>query len=213
MKDIVIIGAGGFAREAAWLIEEINEESPQWNILGFVSRRINDIGEYNGKYKIVLADEFLQNIDHEIHVAIGNGSPLAIANIINNFKDNKYIRFPNLIHPSAKGDRERIRMGEGNIICAGNIFTTDIIIGSYNIFNLSCTIGHESVIGDCNVINPGTNISGWVHIGDRNVIGTGTKILEKLEIGSETTIGAGSVLTKHALKPGTYVGVPAKKIK
>lgn len=25
MKDIVIIGAGGFGREIAWLIEDINE--------------------------------------------------------------------------------------------------------------------------------------------------------------------------------------------
>lgn len=26
MKDVVIIGAGGFAREVAWLIEEINKK-------------------------------------------------------------------------------------------------------------------------------------------------------------------------------------------
>ena len=36
MKDIVIIGAGGFGREVAWLIEDINKIEPQWNILGFV---------------------------------------------------------------------------------------------------------------------------------------------------------------------------------
>ena len=28
MKDIVIIGAGGFGREVAWLIERINNENP-----------------------------------------------------------------------------------------------------------------------------------------------------------------------------------------
>lgn len=38
MKDIVIIGAGGFGREVAWLIERINNESPTWKIKGFIDR-------------------------------------------------------------------------------------------------------------------------------------------------------------------------------
>lgn len=36
MKDIVIIGAGGFGREVAWLIEDINRIKQTWNIIGFV---------------------------------------------------------------------------------------------------------------------------------------------------------------------------------
>ena len=36
MKQIVIIGASGFATEVAWLIEEINSYKPEWEILGFV---------------------------------------------------------------------------------------------------------------------------------------------------------------------------------
>lgn len=36
MKDIVIIGAGGFGREVAWLIDDINKNEPTWNLLGYV---------------------------------------------------------------------------------------------------------------------------------------------------------------------------------
>ena len=32
MKDIYIIGASGFGREVAWLLEELSE----WNIKGFI---------------------------------------------------------------------------------------------------------------------------------------------------------------------------------
>jgi sugar O-acyltransferase (sialic acid O-acetyltransferase NeuD family) len=213
MNDFLIIGASGFAREAAWLIDEINKLQSKWNLLGFVAEDAGDVGKHNGKYKIVMADDELHSIDHEIHIAIGIGNPKAIANISKRFSANPNIKFPNLIHPSVIGDFERISMGMGNIICAGNIFTTDIKIGSHNIFNLSCTIGHESAYGDCNVINPGTNLSGWIDMGDRNMLGTGVKILERLSIGSDVLIGAGSVLTKPAAAAGTYVGVPAKKIK
>ena len=34
MKDIIIIGAGGVGREVAFIIEEINKQTPTLNILG-----------------------------------------------------------------------------------------------------------------------------------------------------------------------------------
>ena len=36
MKNIVIIGAGGFGREVQWLLERMNEKEEQWNLLGYI---------------------------------------------------------------------------------------------------------------------------------------------------------------------------------
>ena len=36
MKDLYIIGAGGFGKEVAWLAERINEVEEIWNIKGFI---------------------------------------------------------------------------------------------------------------------------------------------------------------------------------
>ena len=38
MRDLIIIGAGGFGREVAWLVERINKKSIVWNLIGFVCR-------------------------------------------------------------------------------------------------------------------------------------------------------------------------------
>ena len=35
MKEIVILGAGDFGKEVAWLIEEINKRTPTYIILGY----------------------------------------------------------------------------------------------------------------------------------------------------------------------------------
>ena len=35
MRDIAIYGAGGFGREIACLIKEINGVEPTWNLIGF----------------------------------------------------------------------------------------------------------------------------------------------------------------------------------
>ena len=43
-RRISLIGAGDFGKEVAWLIEDINRKSPQWNLIGSVddSKTIQD---------------------------------------------------------------------------------------------------------------------------------------------------------------------------
>ena len=123
------------------------------------------------------------------------------------------IKYPNIIHPGALfQDELRIKMGVGNIICAGNIFTTDIEIGSHNIFNLSSTIGHDVRIGNFCSIMPGVNISGGAQMLDGVYLGTGAKLIKATTIGSNSTIGAGAVVDTEVNSNQTVVGVPARPI-
>lgn len=208
MQDIVIFGSGGLAREVAFLIEQINSVSTQWNILGFVEQDPHRVGREVGKYSVRYTEEEL--FDKTVAAAIGIGSPVVIQKIATRFAERSNISFPNLIHPSVIRDEPRVKLGRGNIICAGNIFTTDIEIGSFNLFNLNCTYGHDVRIADCCVFNPGINMSGGVEMGSRCLIGTGATILQYLKIGDEVTVGAGSVVTKDVPAGTTVVGVPAK---
>ena len=208
MKDIVIIGSGGFAKEVAFLLEEVNKKNLVWNILGFVD---NDKTIINGKYAVVFDDRELLNIQTEINVVFGIGDSTLIKKLSNRFENNKRIKFPNIIHPNVIGDFDRIEMGKGNIICASNVFTTDIVIGSFNIFNLNNTLGHDVVIGDYNIINPTCNISGGVVLSDEILCGTGSQILQYKKVKSRIIIGAGALVTKDLIESGIYVGSPAKK--
>ena len=208
MKDIVILGSGGFAKEVAFLVKEINRHHPTYHFLGYV----DNTGETNPSMLLAGNDEWLLNYSKELDVAIGIGNPIMIKELIAKFSSNKNLRFPNLIHPNAIGDWDNIKLGNGNIICAGNIFTTDIEIGSFNIFNLSCTLGHDAKIHSYNVFNPTVNLSGGINIGCCNLIGTGAQVLQYVSIESDIMIGAGAVTTKNLIEPGTYVGMPAKKI-
>jgi UDP-perosamine 4-acetyltransferase len=60
---------------------------------------------------------------------------------------------------------------------------------------------------------PGAIVSGNVKIHDMVYIGTNASIKEKISIHSLTTIGSNATVVKHINIPGTYVGVPAKRIK
>ena len=100
----------------------------------------------------------------------------------------------------------------GNVICAGNIITTDIRIGSFNLINLASTYGHDDVIGDCCAFNPGVNLSGRVTIGDRCLLGTNSAVLENVTLGDDVVVGAGAVVTKNIDSGLTVVGIPARPL-
>lgn len=212
MRDLVIIGAGGFAREVAFLVEDLNRVEPRWRLLGFVDRDRKNDGLAVGGYSIIGTEDLIRDYQGELNVVIGIGQPQVISRIVESLKDLEHVRFPNLIHPGVVMHSGRVEFDDGNIVCAGNIFTTDIKVGSYNILNLSCTFGHDDLIGDCNVINPGVNVSGGVVIEDRCLLGSGATILQNKRIGYEATVGAGAVVAKDVPPRATVVGVPAKPI-
>ncbi|MCF0112187.1 MAG: acetyltransferase, partial [Erysipelotrichaceae bacterium] len=51
------------------------------------------------------------------------------------------------------------------------------------------------------------------HIGSMTWIGAGATVSNKISICSNCMIGAGAVVVKNITEEGTYVGVPAKKIR
>lgn len=209
MKDIVIIGAGGFGREVAWLIEEINKTTPEWNLLGFVDDNEKIQGTTINGYKVVGTVEWLKN--QELHVVSAIGDPLVKKTVLDKINDSRN-HYPVLIHPSVMYS-DSVYFGEGTIICAGSILTVNIEIGKHVIVNLDCTVGHDAVIGDYSTVLPSVNISGFADIGERVSVGTGTAIIQGVSIGEKSVIGAGSVVVKNIPSNCTAVGAPAKPIK
>jgi sugar O-acyltransferase (sialic acid O-acetyltransferase NeuD family) len=209
MKDIVIIGAGGFGREVAWLIEDINKVNNEWNIIGFVDDNEDIQGKEINGYKVVGNIEWLKS--QELNVVNAIGDPIVKKRIMERIKDSKN-SYPILIHPSVIYSN-RVSFGEGSIICAGSIITVNIEIGKHVIINLDCTIGHDAILGDFTTVLPSVNVSGFVRTGECVNIGTGSAIIQGVTIGANTVIGAGAVVVKELPSNCTAVGAPAKPIK
>lgn len=209
MKDIVIIGAGGFAREVAWLIEEINENSLEWNLLGFIDDNTDNLGKELNGYKVLGTTDYLNNLSKEIYAVIAIGNGKIREKIANKLKERK---FAVLIHPNVKISETNF-IDEGSIICSGNILTVNISLGKHVIVNLDCTIGHDSVIEDYVTVLPSVNLSGNTITKKYSTIGTGTKVIQGIAIGENTIIGAGTVVIRDIEDNCTAVGNPARIIK
>jgi sugar O-acyltransferase (sialic acid O-acetyltransferase NeuD family) len=208
MKKIVIVGAGGFGREVEMLIEQINSVVPEWEFLGFLDDGLQE-GTIVGSARVLGSIVKLKELEG-VYVVLAIGDPITKVKIIN--KLPKEQRYATLIHPNVLVGK-RVAIGQGSIICAGTIITTDIKIGQHVILNLACTVGHDTEIGDFCSFMPSINISGEVVIEKNVYVGTGAKIVNQLTIGMETIIGAGAVVSKSLPSRCTAVGIPAKPIK
>ena len=211
MKDIVIIGAGGFGREVKTIIDAINLIAKRYNFLGFYDDNFEK-GTVINNYPILGNLNDLNKYNKEINVVLGIGNPETKAKIISKLQNDNII-YPNAIHPSVMISNDFVRLGKGCVICAGTILTCNIDIKDFVTLNLLCTVGHDTTIGNYASFMPSVNISGEVVICDKVYVGTGAKIINQLSIGQSSIIGAGAVVAKDIPEFCTAVGIPAKPIK
>jgi len=212
LKNILIVGAGGLAKEVASLIKDINHNNKQWNIIGYIDQNEEKIGKKLNGIPIVGTDNTIVNSQEKMSIVFGIGNQSIRKKLYQKYKKNLFINYPNLTHPNVVRDKDNIILGLGNIVFAGNVITTSIKIGNFNTFYYSCTLSHDCIVGDYNQINPGVNISGNVIIGNEVLLGTGSQILQNISICSKSIVGAGAVVTKNLTEKGVYIGTPAKKI-
>lgn len=211
MQQIIIYGAGGFAREVAWLIERINDVNPQWEILGYIDDNKENHGKVINNYPVLGGTDYLNQFE-KIAVTIAVGKSTTREKIAMKLFDKKQINFPNLIDPSVIYSKD-IKLGQGAIICANSVLTPNIKIGDFLIINLSCTVGHDVIIEDYVTLLPSVNISGNSIIQKCADLGTQVIVIPEKTVGSYSIIGAGAVITKDIPEYCTAVGMPAKPIK
>ena len=71
---------------------------------------------------------------------------------------------------------------------------------------------HDAQVGDHSHIAPQAALGGGVRVGRRVLLGAGALVLAGLRICDGAVIGAGAVVRAPILEPGTYAGVPARRI-
>lgn len=209
LKDLYIIGAGGFGREVAWLVRRINAVAPTWNIKGFIDDNENLWNTVEDGYEVLGGCDYLKEQSNAWAVcAVGNAK--IRKKIIEKLGNS--VRFATVIDPSVVIS-ESVSIGEGTIICAGTIITVDEKIGNHVIINLDCTIGHDDVIDDFVTLYPSVNVSVACHLGECVEMGTESQIIQGLSVGEGTIVGASACVVKDLGAEITAVGCPAKVIK
>ncbi len=211
MKEFLVYGAGGFAREVKDVIDAMAAAGHQVRCSGFLDDSGQNVGAVLNEAPVLGGEEQIGGWKSKAEFLVGIGNP-AVKRKVAEKVARLGGRFGNVFHPTAVTSRY-VELGEGTIVTAGVILTNKIRIGRHVILNLDVTVGHDCILEDYATVAPGVHISGNVHIGEGTDVGTGAVIIQGVRIGRWSVIGAGTVVTKDIPDNCTAVGVPAKVIK
>ncbi len=211
LKPILIYGAGGFGKEIACLINEINEIENKWNILGYLDDGV-PVGTEIKYGKVLGGIDYLNQFESEIAVVFSIANSLILAKVVSKITNEK-VYFPNIISPGVKFyDAPSFEIGYGNVIVNGCRFSIDVKIGNFNLFNGFVAIGHDISVGDYNIFSPSSRLSGNVTVGNQNFFGVNSIVLQGIQIGCNTKVGVMSVVMKDTKDGYLYFGNPARKL-
>lgn len=122
------------------------------------------------------------------------------------------VNWVTVIHPSAQ-IAVNVTIGRGTVVMAGAVVNACAAVGEHCIINTRAVVEHDNIIGDCVHISPNAALGGAVRIGAGTHIGIGAAVRNQISICGDCVVGAGAAVVKNIDEAGTYVGVPARKIK
>ncbi|WP_158705087.1 NeuD/PglB/VioB family sugar acetyltransferase [Salinibacter altiplanensis] len=205
---LFLVGAGGFGREVAALVEALNRQAPTWDLRGFVDddSSLHETAVMGRPVRGGL--DWLAHHQPAPHVALTIGDGTARRSMADRLASLNLQPVP-LVHPTVSVHRT-VTLGPGTILCRGAAPTVDVQIGAHVVLDQHCTVGHDAVLDAFVSLRPGVRLSGAVHLKQGVTVGTGAVVLPGVTVGTGTTVGAGAVVTDD-LPPGcTAVGVPAR---
>ncbi len=202
---LLIIGASGHGKVVADIAIKMNK----WQSIAFLDDDDESIKTCMGlKVAGKTADAHIYIDEADFFVAIGNNTT---REKIQKKLTTEGASIVSLIHPDAVIGTN-VEIGEGTAVMAGAVINSSSRIGKGCIINTSSSIDHDNIIEDYVHISPGSNLAGTVEVGKGTWLGIGSVVSNNVNICSGCKVGAGSVVVKDITEPGTYVGVPVRRV-
>lgn len=208
MHRIVIIGCGGMGREAHWIAQEHNRSgrSPYLDVLGFLTSDAAVHGTQVHGLPVLGPESWI--FDHpDTHAVIAIGNP-RVRRTVASALDMHGVRHATLVHPSVPLTGN-IELGEGSIVSAGAVLTTDLRIGRHAIINVRASVMHDTLLEDFATLAPGVTVAGHAVVEYGADLGANSCIIPQQRVGRGAIVGAGAVVTAAIPPNAVALGVPA----
>lgn len=198
-KQLIIIGAGGHGRVAADIARLNGYE-------GILFLDDNEDVHTCGNYPVAGAAARAGALPGDVFIGIGD------SRIRRDFCERYRGRLVTLIHPDAV-IAVGAEVGDGSVVMAGAVINPGSKVGAGCIVNTCASIDHDCMVGDYVHLAVGAHLSGTVTVGSNTWLGAGAVVSNNISICGDCIIGAGAVVVRNIEEPGTYVGVPAGKVR
>lgn len=210
IRQLVLLGGGGFAREVAATIKAVNALNTRWELLGFLDDRPDLHGIQISGYPVLGPLEWIiERPNVQAIACMGNPS-----NYLSRKKTVERLgleddRYATLIHPLASVGSGCV-VGFGTALLAGSVLTADVALGRHVSVMPHALLTHDDSVGDFASIAGGVKLAGGARIREGAYLGFGSLIDAGVTIGAWSQIGAGSLVRNDIPAGEVWIGTPAR---
>lgn len=205
MTDLVLVGAGGLAREVLALLRRtaeytvvglLDEDPAMW---GRVFDGVPVLGGLEEKQRFPLA---------KLLLCVGRGTHRhTLANRLDGLGHHEQ-DYATVVHDSVAVPDD-CTIAPGSVLLAGVVLTTNVTIGRHVVVMPNVTLTHDALIEPFATLCAGVALGGNVWVGERAYLGMNSSVREGVQIGSDAVIGMGAVVLRAVPDGEVWLGVPA----
>ncbi|CAM3333220.1 acetyltransferase [Kibdelosporangium persicum] len=207
MNPLIIVGAGGLARETLAAARD------SWKVLGFVDDNPALHGsEVDGSPVLGPLDAIQDYPDAQVVICTARTTDLASRRRISERLALPVERYATVVHPTA-GIAAGTVIGAGSVVLAFVVVTAPQEIGEHVVIMPHVTITHDDRVSSYVTFAARVALAGNVSVGEASYLGSGALVREGLSIGAGALVGMGAVVLENVPDNEVWAGVPARRIR
>lgn len=209
MYNVVIVGAGGFARELKWLLPDCLDES-KYRFKGYLGKD-QGAGPDAEVQRLTLADPESYDPQPNDRFVLAIGSMDHRRRIVESIVDRGG-QFVSLIHPRALV-ASSAKLGAGVVLYPFAVVSNEATLGDYAKLNFYASVGHNSSLGKYCLLAPYATVNGFSILEDEVYMSTHSTVAPVVTVGSDTKVSANSAVMNDVAPRSFVFGVPGKCVR
>jgi sugar O-acyltransferase (sialic acid O-acetyltransferase NeuD family) len=212
-RPLLLVGAGGLARETLAAVRAVNVAAPAWQPLGLLDDDPAQHGsEVDGLTVLGPPEAVAAYPDAAVVICTGSARNPASRRRIADRLGLPDDRYGTVVHPAASIAAGTV-LGVGSTLLAGCVVTAPQRIGRHVVAMPQVLFTHDDVVGDYVTLAGRVALAGCVRVGEGGYLGAGALIREGLTIGAWSVVGMGSIVLEDVPAGEVWVGVPARRLR
>ncbi|WP_330281345.1 acetyltransferase [Streptomyces sp. NBC_00588] len=209
MNGLVIVGAGGFARETAQAVADAGE----FTLLGHLDDNAALHGTEVDGVPVLGGCDLVHDLpDVQVVVCVGNPRDYAARARLVHRLALPAERYATVVHPTAAVSATS-RIGPGSVLLAHCVLTAAVRVGAHVAVMPHVVLTHDDVVEDFATLTSGVRLGGSARLKRGAYVGSGALVKEGTTIGAWSLIGMGSAVLGDVPPGEVWVGSPARRLR